>query len=120
MDTPTKVYTSEEFWRILWGEEAYPLGHWKGGDLPMTRTRFYEALARLNGQERATYGPPLPRPTTEFESLLPLPSMRLPTRAGQNFSLFTYTPPSCGNGACSLCGHASHMDACVVCGNRCA
>ena len=42
-----QVITPEQFWMILWGEEAYPLSKWKGDDCPMTPSRFNEALERL-------------------------------------------------------------------------
>lgn len=40
--------TPEQFWEMLWGGEAYSLANWDGEPGVITRSRFNEALERLN------------------------------------------------------------------------
>ena len=46
-----EAMTAEEFWRILFGEEAYSFAEWKRRgfpECPITESRFREALERIN------------------------------------------------------------------------
>jgi hypothetical protein len=41
--------TPEQFWKILWGEEAFLFASWNGEEwCPLAHIRFREALDRMN------------------------------------------------------------------------